>query len=654
MQCDHLWFLEEASKAFRSLGLDISPALLRNHSMHPIAQPILESQSRPNSATPQLPRALLLCGKDLSSEDHKLREVLDFFGILWRAVAAEEVARIVALPTGADVSKYCILSSAPRMAQAMQGVTDSLGALPCWMNEASSVYIYGFEDTDPCSNLLRFLTGNAQAKIRKLDTRHAFMSIADDFPEMCGPMSGMRVSVELTAGEPVFGIADRGEGFQSIISTNDGQVFLRATCRRVPFYLNACGNAVNISSSTEKYFDVKKHFCSAVPITMYLKWAFHDECWSGLETSACLIVDDPPLKPRYGFLHFRETSDLMDEHNFKTTIAFIPWNWRRTDRDTVGLFRRRPDRFSLAVHGCDHTASEFAARSTAMLDRRIKTARQRMDSLAERTSLQYDRVMVFPQGAFSPETGRALKLNGFVAAVNTEVAPWGNDGNETKIRDLWDVAIMKYGTFPIFTRRYPSHGMENFAFDALLGKPCLIAAHHDVFKGHGRDLVDFVARLNSLKWNLCWRPLGDAINHSFRVRSRAGGRIVIRMFSGNLVIENSTAEPQEAAFMKEESDPDFVEAVMVDDNAIDFSCEEGYLRFRVRLFPEETVGIRVTYFDKEDVVPGSENGGIGYRIKARVRRYLSEFRDNYLSQSDFLYGNVVRIKQRLGIEKGGS
>src|SRR5262249_39930086 len=153
-------------------------------------------------------------------------------------------------------------------------------------------------------------------------------------------------------------------------------------------------------------------------------------------------------------------------------------------------------------------------------------------------SIEADRLMVFPQGAFSPESGRALKLNGFVAAVNTEVAPIQRAANETKIADLWSVAIMKYGTFPLFTRRYPGHGIENFAFDGLLGKPCLIAAHHDVFRDHAQNLVDLVAGLNSLRWNLVWRPLGEAVRRSFTVRRLDNGTSIIRMFASSLVVEN--------------------------------------------------------------------------------------------------------------------
>jgi hypothetical protein len=402
---------------------------------------------------------------------------------------------------------------------------------------------------------------------------------------------------------------------------------------------------VDLSSTSATFFDVKKLFCEAVPTAMYLKWAFRDSCWTGPETSGCLIVDDPVLKPRYGFLHFRETLDLMGKYNFTTTIAFIPWNWRRTNPRTVVAFQRRPDRFSLAVHGCDHTASEFATRSTAVLNRRIKAANQRMESLCQRTSLQFDRVMVFPQGAFSPETGFALKLNGFIAAVNTEVAPANNARNETTIADLWNVAIMKYGTFPIFTRRYLSHGIENFAFDALLGKPCLIAAHHDVFKGHGSDLVAFIARLNSLNWNLRWRSLGEAMSHSFKVRNEANGTVDIQMFAKSLVMENRSMEPQEAVLMKEEGNLDCVKAVVVNQTTIDFGHDGRNLQFRVKLYPREVKEARVVYSDNLDISPVTD--GMGYSFKTCIRRYLSEFRDNYVSQSDFLRKSTGTIRRLL-------
>jgi hypothetical protein len=588
--------------------------------------------------------AILLCEGKLSPDERNLAALLDFFGIPWKAASPREITRECASAESERSRGFCILSSAPCLAAVL--TTEGPDAeLPAWMLGARSVYVYGFRDTTPCRTLLRFLTGAADGEIRKPVAREARVSVTSDFPEMCGPMSGIHASVQLSENDFCFGFQQQAEERQCMIAANCGELFVSLRRSGVQFFLNACSETVDIDAAAPKYFDVKEHFGSAVPIAMYLKWAFTDICWTGAEIRACLIVDDPLLKPRYGFLRFNDALAWMESHNFTTTIAFIPWNWRRTNHQTVRQFQLHNDRLSLCVHGCDHTAGEFAARSTAELNRRIKTAGQRMESLAQRTSLPYDKIMVFPQGAFSPEAGRALKLNGFVAAVNTEVAPSGGAGNETKIADLWNIAIMKYGTFPIFTRRYLTHGIENFAFDALLGKPCLMVAHHEVFKAQARELLEFIGKLNSLKWNLRWCSLGDAISHSFKIRKDAGGRRAIQMYAEHLVIENPSAEPREAVVVKQERDPDCVQAVMVNQKILNHVWEGDRLRFKLTMPPGERTEVHITYFDKLDL--DRRNDGIAYSIRIAARRHLSELRDNYVSRNDFLYATAAKFKRLL-------
>lgn len=589
-------------------------------------------------------RALLLCEGKLSPDERNLTALLDFFRIPWKAVGPREMTPECASAESDGFQGFCILSSAARMAAVLQTIEGRDAGLPAWMLSASSVYVYGFQDTIPSRMLLRFLTGAPDGEIRKPVAREARVSVTSDFPEMCGPMSGIHASVHLAENDFYFEFKEQTEERQCIIAANCGEIFVSLRRSGVQFFLNACAETVDIGAAAPKYFDVREHFCSAVPVAMYLKWAFTDICWRGAEIRACLIVDDPLLKPRYGFLRFNDALELMESHNFTTTIAFIPWNWRRTNHQTVRQFQLHNDRLSLCVHGCDHTAGEFAARSTAELNRRIKTAGQRMESLSQRTSLPYDKIMVFPQGAFSPEAGHALKLNGFVAAVNTEVAPSGGAGNETKIADLWDIAIMKYGTFPIFTRRYLTHGIENFAFDALLGKPCLMVAHHEVFKAQARELREFIGRLNSLKWNLRWCSLGDAISHSFKIR-KDGQRRAIQMYAARLVIENPSAEPREAVVMKEERDPDCVKAVMVNETILDHVWEGDRLQFKLTMPPGQRAEVHIIYFDKLDL--DRRNDGVAYSIRTGARRHLSELRDNYVSQSDFLYATAAKFKRLL-------
>jgi hypothetical protein len=592
-----------------------------------------EVKGRAIGGAPPASSALLLCGEQTTAEDRDLTRLLDFFAIPWKGVRTRDCYVDDAL------GPYSIVSSVDCMAEVLRDTQGLGGTL---ITRASTVYVYGFQDNDRSTKLLRLLTGDPQAKVRPINNSETIATVTGDHPEMCGPMSGMRIPITLRAPGCVCDIQSGVNAFQCIVRTDEGDIFFGVTCAGVRFYLNASGRTLDIGALSADYFDVKKFFCEAVPIVCYLKWAFRNRASSWREINACLIVDDPPLKRRYGFLDFREALNLMDRHNFTTTIAFIPWNWRRTHPSTLSLFQNHPGRFSLVVHGCDHTAGELAVQSPVLLNRIIQTSGQRMDQLQRRASVKADRVMIFPQGRFSAETGRALKLNGFIAAVNTEVAPAQKATNKTTIADLWSIAIMRYGTFPIFTRRYLGHGVENFAFDALLGKPCFIAAHHDVFRDRARNLIDFVERLNSLRWNLVWRPLGEAIRHSYATRYPDDGTSVIHMFASSLIVENTDAEARKALILKEEADADWLQAVRVNEAPVEYGVQDGYLRICLTMPPGETATVRLVYRNAPEALP--DRNGSGAKIKVAAQRSLSEFRDNYLSRSDFLYQSAYRLK----------
>src|SRR5439155_10152869 len=117
----------------------------------------------------------------------------------------------------------------------------------------------------------------------------------------------------------------------------------------------------------------------------------------------------------------------------------------------------------------------------------------------------------------------------FLAVVNTEVRATNSDKDPLMLEDVWNVALLRYGSFPLFTRRYPAHGLENFAFDLLLGKPCLIVEHHEFFKRNGEEVITFVKALNSLNCNLQWRTLGDVIRKSYQSRIASNEVVNIRM-----------------------------------------------------------------------------------------------------------------------------
>ena len=139
--------------------------------------------------------------------------------------------------------------------------------------------------------------------------------------------------------------------------------------------------------------------------------------------NASIIIDDPLLRPNYGFLNFEYLLGLMKRHNFQTTVAFIPHNFRRNSRRVTRMFRGNDAYFGLCFHGNDHTGGEFASTDTALLNTMLHIAEQRMKLHRNITGLECDRIMVFPQGRFSVEAMAVLRSRNFDAAVNTVSTP---------------------------------------------------------------------------------------------------------------------------------------------------------------------------------------------------------------------------------------
>ena len=207
-----------------------------------------------------------------------------------------------------------------------------------------------------------------------------------------------------------------------IISLGDGAVFSKLEYNGVPIFFSTSREIIDLDAELKSQnFNVRDHFLSAVPLVLYIKWAFGETCWSAPETNACLVIDDPVLKSRHGFVDFQELLSLMKRHSFSTNMAFIPWNWRRSSPEVVRLFRENPESYSISVHGCDHTRAEFGSADRQRLYWKAQQALKRMNRHESITGIRHDRVMVFPQGIFSEAATSALKHTDLIAAVNNDV-----------------------------------------------------------------------------------------------------------------------------------------------------------------------------------------------------------------------------------------
>jgi hypothetical protein len=211
-----------------------------------------------------------------------------------------------------------------------------------------------------------------------------------------------------------------------------------------------------------------------------------------------------------------------------------------------------------------------------------------------------------------------------------------SDGHKVRIEDYWQVGVLNYSEFPIFTRRYASAGIENFAFDILLGKPCLVVAHHNDCHDDCRHIADFMDRLNQLNAPLRWLNLGEALRRSFRQRQVSPGVMEIEMYGSEVRVENLLPLRTSFHFRKRESRVEHINTVEASGNPIPWvaAADKQGLSFNVELNPGESRIVQVAYKEFESA-DGFKGENLRYKLKAMVRRYLSEVRDNYVTRKSF-------------------
>jgi hypothetical protein len=442
-------------------------------------------------------------------------------------------------------------------------------------------------------------------------------------------MTGVRLTATSRKSNDGLILSAYNRNVINIISTGDAAVFAKFEHKGVPIFLSSSSEIIDIDAElAAQNFDVREYFLSAVPLVLYVKWAFAETCWNAPELNACLVIDDPILKPTHGFVDFAELLSLMKRHKFSTNIAFIPWNWRRSAPEVVRLFRENPEHFSLSVHGCDHTRAECGGCGQHRLYWKARRALERMDRHEAITGISHDPVMVFPQGIFSEAAMSALKRTNLIASVNNDVVSADPYPRAIRISDVWDTAVMGY-SFPLFTRRYPWEGIENFAFDALLGKPAIAIIHHDYCSDHCARLVNFIEQVNALKCAPTWRNLGDVVRRSCRQRAVSPGVVEVEMYGTEQRIENRSDQPQHFLIKRREREHSAIQRICTDAQEIAWKQVNGHIKFEIDLNPSESRVIKMKFQD----FGGKERTGdnLLYRLRAMLRRYLCEMRDNYVA-----------------------
>lgn len=500
--------------------------------------------------------------------------------------------------------------------------------------------IYGFSETADLS-LLGVLTEGALTSVGAVPAGKRTYEFANALRTDGIPLAGLCTTVVETRSLSVFSKASMDAEASNLISIVDRPLLTRMSGRLSRRFLLSDSAVVDIDQRCES----KEHFSvlqsAFLPAVIFLRLAFPGACWMDYSPSANIIIDDPLLRPRHGFVEYRQLMAEAMAHRYAVTLAFIPFNYDRSDRRTVEFLRTQGERFALAVHGCDHTDQEFAAVDPDVLSFKASNALSRMESHQQLTGMRCAPLMVFPQGCFSANAFAALKQTGYWAAVNTELVPVEQRSKPTlTVRDLIEGASMAFSSLPLFSRRYPT-SVFDCATDLLWGKPVLLVEHHGYFKDGYPKLADFVNRLAKVNPALQWRGLANIVTEHAHVRRLATGRYGVKFFSPHFLLKNRTDSAAVFSLFKIESGSEQVDHVTVNGAVVPFELIHGKVQLEVSLRARQEAWVDIVY---RHVANRKIHPSVRYRFSVAARRYLSDFRDNTISRNEVLLRCAVRLK----------
>lgn len=424
-------------------------------------------------------------------------------------------------------------------------------------------------------------------------------------------------------------------------------------------------------STITNWFMEKQYFYLYSPLFTFIRNSQIDKIWHRPFDTANFTIDDPWLIEPYGDLNYERLLAQMKEHNFHTTIAFVPWNYNRNRANVIQLFKENPDYYSLSLHGNNHDHREFfnpsklldpVLRTNFILDqeRDIQQALLRMDRLTALTGLEYDKVMIFPHGVSPSFTFKILKKYNFLGTSNSRNTPIDRSYNFSSEFSL-NAVNMDFYSFPSLRRYSPAYpdqtefsyyDFSNPSFDELksqivmdlfLDNPVMLYDHIGFFSdgiSNFNLVADFVNRKNR---DTQWLSIKGIFNYLYYLRKTSTNTIDILSLSNSIIIQNDKEYEVKYNYKRPEKNLSYNYKLFLGDKIIEGHYDGEYINANFSLAPGETVTIYIMYDPLlESLVTSSKS----LNIRVYILRYLSDIRDLYMSRTylgnkfiEFYYGS---------------
>lgn len=377
-----------------------------------------------------------------------------------------------------------------------------------------------------------------------------------------------------------------------------------------------------------------KNIPSILPFIIAIKNSYGERIWHRKFNMANLTIDDPWLREPYGNLSYSALLAEMEKVNFHTTIAFVPWNYKRSESRVVDLFLKNRNRFSICIHGNNHDISEFHDYSKHPLEEQksdIKYALARMEKFKELTGIDYSRVMVFPRGIAPVNTMEYLKKNDFSCSVNSRITPLGSD-DAYSIYEVILPALLRYYNFPLL-KRYSVASVDRniIALMMYFEKPILVYTHQELFAdrmGLISDLAGYVNQASSVK--LEWTDLARVAEGLYMEKLGKNGMYDIWMLSRKIKIRNDSNKIKKISSLNTKEDLANIEKLSIGDKLYNSGINKELRTPRV-IKPGESLSVELVLKGSIKNIDQNELGD--FSIKNRLIRAISDSRDIYLSRT---------------------
>jgi hypothetical protein len=264
--------------------------------------------------------------------------------------------------------------------------------------------------------------------------------------------------------------------------------------------------------------------------------------WRGTGLRAAFVFDDPNLRRnRYGYVDYRELIRHADEHGYHAAMNMVPLDARRWSVDAADLFRARPDRLSLVIHGNDHAPRELA--SAHAFETALAVGAQALRRIAwfqTRTGLTVDPVMTPPHERWSRIGARAMGALGFDAMSCSNPYPSAEGPRSADVLTGWTPASFVDGC-AVLQRLPLSLDPTGIALRAFLGHPLILYGHHADLADGLAPLASAAATVNGLG-DVTWFSVGEIARSNYELRADGDG-VRVRPWSGRLELQRSCDEP---------------------------------------------------------------------------------------------------------------